>query len=43
MPHAWKAGEQTMLLRSQIEAMDDGGFVVIVVTAKSLSLPARPL
>src|SRR5207244_11322288 len=25
MPHAWKAGEQTMLLRRQIEAMQDGG------------------
>ncbi len=25
MPHAWKAGEQTMLLRRQLEAMDDGG------------------
>ena len=25
MPHAWKAGEQTLLLRKQIEAMDDGG------------------
>ena len=25
MPHAWKAGEQTLLLRRQLEAMDDGG------------------
>jgi sulfide dehydrogenase [flavocytochrome c] flavoprotein subunit len=25
MPHAFKAGEQTLLLRKQIEAMDDGG------------------
>ena len=25
MPHAWKAGEQTVLLRRQIEAMTDGG------------------
>src|SRR6185295_1952130 len=24
MPHAWKAGEQTQLLRSQLEAMPDG-------------------
>src|SRR5215204_7454298 len=23
MPHAWKAGEQTLLLRKQLEAMDD--------------------
>src|SRR6202035_5398652 len=25
MPHAWKAGAQTMLLRRQLEAMEDGG------------------
>src|SRR5262245_29744796 len=25
MPHAWRAGEQTMLLRRQLEAMPDGG------------------
>ena len=25
MPHAWKAGEQTLLLRRQLEAMEDGG------------------
>ena len=25
MPHAWKAGEQTTLLRQLLEAMDDGG------------------
>ncbi len=30
MPHAWNAGPQTALLRRQIEAMDDGGLVVIV-------------
>ncbi|MCA8893402.1 MAG: NAD(P)/FAD-dependent oxidoreductase, partial [Hyphomonas sp.] len=29
MPHAWKAGPQTMLLRKQLETMDDGGLVVI--------------
>src|SRR5262245_46880648 len=29
MPHAWKAGEQTVLLRRQLEAMPDGGLVVI--------------
>src|SRR3954462_9464285 len=31
MPHAWKAGEQTTLLRKQIEAMEDGGVVVLAV------------
>src|SRR4051794_1410757 len=27
MPHAWKAGAQTLLLRGQLEAMPDGGTV----------------
>jgi len=35
MPHAWKAGTQTMLLRRQLEAMEDGGTVV-------MALPALP-
>src|SRR5262245_15944530 len=29
MPHAWRAGEQTLLLRRQLESMEDGGLVVI--------------
>ena len=41
MPHAWKAGEQTLLLRKQLEAMDDGGTVVIAVPANPVALPAR--
>ena len=41
MPHAWKAGEQTILLRRQIEAMDDGGVVVIAVPAAPLRCPPR--
>ena len=43
MPHAWKAGEQTLLLRSQLESMEDGGTVVIVGAGQSVPLPARPL
>ena len=43
MPHAWKAGEQTLLLRRQLEAMEDGGTVVIVGAGQSVPLPARPL
>ena len=42
MPHAWKAGEQTMLLRRQIEAMDDGGVVVLAVPAAPLRCPPAP-
>ena len=42
MPHAWKAGEQTTLLRKQIEAMDDGGTVVLAVPAAPLRCPPAP-
>jgi NADPH-dependent 2,4-dienoyl-CoA reductase/sulfur reductase-like enzyme len=42
MPHAWKAGEQTMLLRKQIEAMDDGGLVAIAVPAGPSRCPPAP-
>jgi len=42
MPHAWKAGEQTELLRKQIEAMDDGGLVVLAVPAAPLRCPPAP-
>ena len=42
MPHAWKAGEQTMLLRRQLEAMEDGGVVVIAVPAAPLRCPPAP-
>src|SRR3982075_3175402 len=42
MPHAWKAGEQTVLLRRQLEAMDDGGLVVLAVPASPLRCPPGP-
>src|SRR5207302_9262834 len=42
MPHAWKAGEQMMLLRKQIEAMEDGGTLVIAVPAAPLRCPPAP-
>src|SRR3954463_16715124 len=42
MPHAWKAGEQTSLLRRQIEAMADGGTVVLAVPAAPLRCPPAP-
>ncbi|MGB8397280.1 FCSD flavin-binding domain-containing protein [Bradyrhizobium sp.] len=42
MPHAWQAGEQTMLLREQLEAMDDGGVVVLAVPAAPLRCPPAP-
>jgi sulfide dehydrogenase [flavocytochrome c] flavoprotein subunit len=42
MPHAWKAGEQTMLLRKQLEVMDDGGLVVLAVPAAPSRCPPAP-
>jgi sulfide dehydrogenase [flavocytochrome c] flavoprotein chain len=42
MPHAWKSGEQTVLLRRQIEAMDDGGLVALAVPAGPSRCPPAP-
>ena len=42
MPHAWKAGGQTLLLRRQLEAMDDGGTVVISAPANPFRCPPGP-
>jgi len=42
MPHAWKAGEQTLLLRKQLEAMEDGGVVVLAAPAAPLRCPPAP-
>jgi sulfide dehydrogenase [flavocytochrome c] flavoprotein subunit len=42
MPHAWKAGEQTALLRRQLEAMPDGGLVVIAPPANPYRCPPGP-
>jgi sulfide dehydrogenase [flavocytochrome c] flavoprotein chain len=39
MPHAWKAGEQTLLLRRQLEAMDDGGLVAISAPPNPMRCP----
>jgi sulfide dehydrogenase [flavocytochrome c] flavoprotein subunit len=42
MPHAWRAGPQTLLLRRQLEAMDDGGLVVIAAPANPYRCPPGP-
>jgi len=42
MPHAWKGGAQTLLLRTQLEAMDDGGVVAIAVPANPSRCPPAP-
>lgn len=42
MPHAWKAGAQTTLLRRQLEAMEDGGVVVMSAPANPFRCPPGP-
>ncbi|QGU31553.1 sulfide-cytochrome-c reductase [Thermochromatium tepidum] len=42
LPHAWKAGEQTALLRRQLESMDDGGVVIIAPPAPPFRCPPGP-
>jgi sulfide dehydrogenase [flavocytochrome c] flavoprotein subunit len=42
MPHAWVAGAQTTLLRQQLEAMPDGGLVVIGVPSNPFRCPPGP-
>jgi NADPH-dependent 2,4-dienoyl-CoA reductase/sulfur reductase-like enzyme len=42
MPHAWQAGEQTLLLRRQLEAVEDGGLVAIAVPANPSRCPPAP-
>ena len=41
-PHAWEAGPQTMLLRRQLEAMADGGLVLIAAPAEPYRCPPGP-
>ncbi|MGB5255363.1 MAG: FAD-dependent oxidoreductase, partial [Sedimenticolaceae bacterium] len=42
MPHAWKAGEQTVLLRKKLEAMPDGGVVMIASPPNPFRCPPGP-
>jgi sulfide dehydrogenase [flavocytochrome c] flavoprotein subunit len=42
LPHAWRAGEQTALLRRQLEAMPDGGLVVVSAPANPFRCPPGP-
>lgn len=41
-PHAWKAGEQTLILRKQLEAMPDNGKFVMVVPEGAFRCPPGP-
>jgi sulfide dehydrogenase [flavocytochrome c] flavoprotein subunit len=42
MPHAWRAGEQTLVLRRQLEAMPDGGLFVMAAPANPFRCPPGP-
>ena len=42
IPHAWKAGAQTRLLRDQLTAMTDGGVVIIASPENPFRCPPGP-
>lgn len=42
MPHAWYAGEQTLLLRRQIDAVENGGRIYIVAPPNPYRCPPGP-
>lgn len=42
MPHAWKAGPQTKLLKDKLEAMPDGGLVVMAALNNPFRCPPGP-
>jgi sulfide dehydrogenase [flavocytochrome c] flavoprotein chain len=42
LPHAWKAGAQTLLLRQQLESMPDGGSVLMSIPEAPFRAPPGP-
>lgn len=42
VPHAWQAGEQTVILQNQLKAMDDGGLVIIAAPGNPFRCPPGP-
>ncbi len=42
IPHAWKAGEQTVILRKQLEAMPDGGVYAMHIPKAPYRCPPGP-
>lgn len=42
MPHAWKAGPQTKLLKSKLDAVPDGGLVVMIAPPNPYRCPPGP-
>jgi sulfide dehydrogenase [flavocytochrome c] flavoprotein chain len=42
MPHAWRGGEQTRLLRNKLAAMEDGGLVLLAPPRNPFRCPPGP-
>jgi NADPH-dependent 2,4-dienoyl-CoA reductase/sulfur reductase-like enzyme len=42
MPHAWKAGPQTLLLKSKLDAVPDGGVIVMLAPPNPYRCPPGP-
>jgi len=42
VPHAWNAGEQTLILRRQIDAVENGGSIYIVAPPNPYKCPPAP-
>jgi len=42
MPHSWKAGSQTQLLKAQVDAMPEGGTFVMVAPPNPFRCPPGP-
>ncbi|MGQ9367287.1 FCSD flavin-binding domain-containing protein [Azospirillum sp. ST 5-10] len=42
MPHAWKGGRQTELLKRRIDAVPDGGLIVVIAPAPPYRCPPGP-
>jgi NADPH-dependent 2,4-dienoyl-CoA reductase/sulfur reductase-like enzyme len=42
MPHAWKAGPQTVLLKARLDAVPDGGVIVMIAPPNPYRCPPGP-
>ncbi|MFG1285947.1 FCSD flavin-binding domain-containing protein [Xanthobacter versatilis] len=42
MPHAWKAGRQTQILKAKLDAVPDGGLIVIIAPPNPYRCPPGP-
>lgn len=42
MPHAWQAGEQTRILKARLDAVPDGGLIVMIAPPNPYRCPPGP-